>query len=486
MKSMHTVFRMAFVSAALLTLATISGCDEAPTEPGSDPDNTTLELSAPAAGLAVLGWQAMNDVTTQEQFSMLGSGEDGLFEDAPGMINSLAEVQAEAVRAVRTQRFAEASPSLAKTSADSLIWSQEWDDPISGTAGRRALYYDAQSGNGRVYEVIYKFPPQVRIAYDSSEIRVYIGPTLLDSTDDRLLGVDKLTRFREEFIIEQVHSSVEATDWDNGNEVIGATALNIVNYSSSIELMKLTQEARFNPDDSGTVAEIFDFRDNTSRQRSISFFPDHTGTFSETWRNGTTVSGTFEDFEDDNHGALTRTIQFANNPWLEKIADIAEFTLDPADSSSMGLLSRKLYFRNGRIDSTRIESARRYVDGYWQESLDIRTANDGNTLITVIHKDSYDEFSGEHFGQAGFYARFNGLAYADGSGEIWLNVYASKSAYDDGEAPILTAHYVYQPDGSGSGDITENNTTYTVEFSENGEIEVAGDDGKSTVLNGYE
>ncbi len=460
-----------------------SGCDEAATDP--NPATGDLELSAAAQGVAVTGWQTVNNLKTQQQFGDLVSGSGDIITDEAGMISSSAEMRRETARVARVYQFAQQAGSLAKTTADSLIWSEEWDDPISGTAGRRALIYDDETGIGRIYEVIYKFPAQLQLRYDSTEIRIDLNTTLLDSTDDKLLQINKLSEFREGFPVQKVTGEGIVTDWSGSNEITGAIVTNIVEYGDQRNLEKLTQVAEFNPDGSGAVSETFDFRDNTSTQKSVTFNADHTGTFSETWRNGTTVNGTFDDFADDNHAALTRNIDFANHPWLDKMTDRAEYTLDPADSSSDGTVARLLYFLNGNLDSMEVQAHREFDGAYWTESLQIQTANDGATNFTVIEKDNFDEFDGEHFSPDGYYVQFNGIDYDNGSGELWLSVYASKTAFDNGEPPILSAHYIYNPDGSGTGTITENGGTYNVKFDANGKIEVVDSDGRSVALNGF-
>ncbi len=462
----------------------LSSCDEAPT--GPEPGGEDLQLSKAAAGAATLGWQTLHELNTQSQFAELAAGEDGGISDAPGMVNSLPDIRREAHKASRVVWFAQKAGPLRKTTGDSLIWSEEWDDPVSGTAGRRALFYDPVGGTGRIYEVIYKFPPQVQLRYDSTAVLLYLGPTLTDSTDDRLLRVDKLSRFEPGFAVERVEGSVEATDWGASNEVTGAIANNNVLYGNQTELWQMEQRGELDPDGSAQFSETLTYRDNTTLQRQVSFHPDHTGTFSESWRDGTTVTGTFDLFEDDNHAKITRTVNFADHPLLEKLQNVAEYTFHPADSSSEGLLSEVLFFKNGSVDSTRIEAQRRFVDGYWTETLAIQTANEGSTNIEIIHKESFKEFSGDHTAADGFYARFHGTEYQDGSGELWLEIYASRTAYENGADPLLTLHIFYSPDGSGRGTLTENGKTYQVKFAPNGGIEIVDDAGRSVALNGYQ
>ncbi len=485
MKSFKKFYRIFAALATVSLILVASGCDQAATNPGPDPDPNSLQLSKAAQNVTTLGWQTMSQVNTESQMSEMVSGMDGIVTEAPGMVNSMATFRREVRKTDRVYRLAQQANSLSKTTADSLIWSESWDDPISGTAGRRALFYDRDTHLGRVYEVIFRFPESVQLRYDSTEARIDFGAALEDSTDDRFLGLDKLSLFRDGFAVERVESAVEATDWDATNEVTGAIADNTVNYGNQTELQQLVQHAELEPDGHAQFAETLHYDDNSTKKSNISINPNNTGTFSEIWRDGTTASGTFDLFEDDNHGAITRTVNFANHPLLEKLEDSAEFTFNPIDSSSAGVLQETLFFLNGDIDSTRIQAEHKLVDGFWTDILAIKTANDGETNLVVTHKEGYDEIEGDHIAPDEVYYRFNGKEYEDGSGELWIDVYTNKAAYDNGEPPVLSLYIRYNPDGSGEGKITEGDKTYNVRYTANGEIEVTDDGGKAVALNGY-
>lgn len=482
MKKSATSFSIIGMIAALVLGLFLSGCENNPTEPQPNPPSNQLQLSAGAQSASLSGWQITNSLNTQDQLSELVSG-GSMITDEEGMLNNMAEIHREEKTMKRIYTFAEKSGSFAKITGDSLIWYEEWS--LGGTSGRRALYYNDQTQTARFYEVIFQFPQFVRLEYDSTQFMVFVGPSLADSTDDRLLSINKLTRFEANYFVEKVESSVEATDWDEQNQVIGAGASNTVRYGDQTQLLKLQQNAELNADGSGFISERLDYRDGTFRQTQVNFYDNFTGDFAETWRDGTTVSGTFDLLEDDNHAAVTRIIDFASTFHVDKIEQSAEYTLDPQDSSSIAVLKEKIFFRNGGLDTARVDVERFFEGGNWKEHFIVQTSRHGQSDFTVAYYDEYKEFEGEHTTAEGYYILFNGIEYAAGNGEIWLEVYASQQAYLNGEPPLLTLHILYNGDGSGRGEIVEGGKSYNVIYKVNGEIEVRDGDGNLATLSGY-
>jgi len=472
MKKSATNYPIIAMMAALVLALFLSGCENNPTEPQPNPPGNELQLSAGAQSASLSGWQVLNSLNTQDQLSDLVSG-GALFTDEEGMLNSRADIRREEKTLDR----------FAKITGDSLIWYEEWS--VGGTSGRRALYYDDQTQTARFYEVIFQFPQFVRLEYDSTQFMVLVGPSLSDSTDDRLLSINKLTRFEANYFVEGVESSAEATDWDQQNQVIGATAGNSVWYGDQTQLFKLQQNAELNPDGSGFISERLDYRDNTFREAQVNFYDNFTGDFTETWRDGTTVSGAFDLLEDDNHAAVSRVIDFANSFHVDKIEQSAEYTLDPQDSSSIAVLKEKIFFQNGGLDTARVDVERFLEGGSWKEHFIVQTSRHGQSDFTVTYYDEYKEFEGEHTTAEGYYILFNGIEYAAGNGEIWLKVYASEQAYLNGEPPLLTLHIFYNGDGSGHGEIAEGGKSYNVIYKANGEIEVRDGDGNLATFSGY-
>lgn len=469
----------ALLAAAIFILLTAGCQNDTTVDPGGD-----AEISAAVESAARAGYQTIAHLGTQQQFFAMVSGTSLEVEEIPESIQTLADVNREIDTMRKLRTMAVSAKGGNTIQSDSLLWFQEWTNPIAGTAGRRAAIWDPVTGEGRLYQVIHQFPALVRLQYDSTEFRIYFGPSLTDTSDDRLRGIDKLSRFADDFFIDEVIDRVDVTDYDAGNDVSGATGTNRVIYRAAGPLVERLRSFEFNPDGSGTIGERLDYDDNTWRESSVTFFDDYRGEFSERWRTGTTVSGSFDLLQDNNRAALTRLVTFANHPWLSTAEHLATYELDPVDSSSSGVLTQRLTFRNGNLDTARVAVDRFREQDVWKERFRITTSKDGQSDILVSYFDGFHEYEGTHVDRDGRYARFNGVEYDDGSGELWLSVWASESAWQNGDDPLLTLHLIYNGDGGGSGEITEAGTTYRVTFDAGGRITVADPGGATAEVAG--
>ena len=128
MKLRFWQYLLTTVAAAFL----LNGCVENP----GDPQGNTLEVSPQAQLSMQVGWQAVNQMATTEEFEGMVNGQE-IYSDAPQSLNTMPEIkhEIERMKNIRGQAYAEMTAN--KTTGDSIIWSQEWNDPISGTAGRR-------------------------------------------------------------------------------------------------------------------------------------------------------------------------------------------------------------------------------------------------------------------------------------------------------------------------------------------------------------
>ena len=138
MDSRLTLSKLWMVLISIVALVLLSSCEQDPTAPVGGGDKLTLDPGTESGTQA--SWRMLNVVQTQEQFSAIVAGGEGFISDEMGMVNNIADVRRETDRARGVFSRAARSQSFSKVATDSLIWSEEWNDPISGTAGRRALY----------------------------------------------------------------------------------------------------------------------------------------------------------------------------------------------------------------------------------------------------------------------------------------------------------------------------------------------------------
>jgi hypothetical protein len=466
----------------LISLFWLTSCEKTTTDPGPG----DLQLSPAANEGLTSSWQTIHSLNSASEVSEIISGDLELEESDLGGIYSTSQMQSEFSKMKMSLKAAlNDKKTEGIQSDDSLIWFIDWTDPISGVSVRKALYYDKLTGIARYYEAIYQFPPQLRLAYDSTEIKADLNFTLEDSLDDKFLGLYKFTDFKDGFFVEKIEANAEATEWDADNQVSGASLNNHVWYGEHIKIKELVQELQIHPDETGRIFEQLDYRDGTFLQKTVNFYANYTGDYSEIWRNGTQVSGTFDRLEDDNHASLTRVVDFPAGFFLNKIEQAADYTLNLEDSSSHVILNEKIFFTNGLLDTSQL-----IIDEFFENDLKkthlVGLKSDGSQAdLLVTHFSDYQEIEGNYTGPDGYYSLIEAILYSDGSGELWLKVYESEEAYLNGESPVATIYIHFNPDGSGGGEVTEGNVKYSVQVDQNGEMVVTDDAGKRQVINGF-
>ena len=481
-----TMLRGNFVLIILMVMLTsllfMPGCEKSTIDPGS----ADFEVSQSAKEGLTSTWQTVHSLSSVEQVNSIVTGEDNLNESEYGGIYSTPQLNREYHKLNNglQEAFSENVTESLQT-GDSLIWFIDWTDPVLNMSVRKALYYNTETGIARYYEAIYQFPNQLKLSYDSTQIRVDLNYTLNDSTDDRFLNLYKLSEFKDGFYVSEIETNAEATDWDQANQVTGAVLNNHVWYGEQTRLSELIQELELNPDESGHINERLDYRDGTYLQKTVNFNNDYTGDFTERWRDGTEVSGTFDRIEDDNHASFTRLVDFPNGYILNKIEQSADVTLNPADSSSHMLLNEKIFFANGLLDTSELEIDEYFEDGLKNTHLIGHKSDGSEADLLVTHYPEYQEVEGHYIGPKGYFSLINAILYSDGSGEIWLKVYQNQQAYLNGEPPLVIIYLHFNPDGSGEGTITENEITYNVTVNQNGEMKITNSEGKSEIVSGY-
>lgn len=468
---------------ALLTggLLLFSGCEKNSTEP----PEPGLELSKAATEGLVSGWQTLHSVSSVNKMDRVVSDGVPVNEEEAGGIYSKSQLRAEVAKLQKEMGAVLAKQSFGKITGDSLIWFVDWTDPVTGASVRKALYYNDSTGHARYYEAVYRFPGQVRLQYDSTEFRVDLNFTLNNSTDDRFLSLHKFTQFKAGFQVDHIEASAVATDYGPGNEVTGAILNNAVWYGAQSQLDKLTQVFELHPDESGHIEERLDYRDGTFLQRMVNFYADYTGEFSETWRNGTTVTGTFDRLEDDNHAAFTQIVNFPAGHNPQRLEQSAEVTLNPTDSSSSAIFKEKIHFAGGLLDTTRLDVQEFWENGLKKTHLESWRSSGAHADLLISHYEDYQEIAGNFTTPEGYFILVNATNYNDGSGELWLKIYESETAYNNGEPPIATIYIHYNADGSGAGEMTEQNQKYHVSVAPGGQMTVSDQEGHSQEVSGF-
>ncbi len=441
-----------FVSALLMLL--ILGCNT--NDPASAEEE--LELSAVVEEQASFGLE-LNEIvgTTQEMVEV--THDPSLLPDED--LDGYASVVGSGKMAVdlMNQSIDNLPPQLylAKPLVDTLLYYE--DNVLLGK--RSAIYYDGSTGLLRAYEVKYKFAVWQKMTYDSMEIVIDLNMTPNNGQDDMLKTIYRAQNFEANYFVQNIVSSITVTDFSD-QEITGLEATVDSYYKEDRYLSHLKQSIDIEPNGTGTLREDFDFSDGTSSFHMLTFNGDHTGSFTRQMRDGTLISGTFNDVNDDLHGSYTETIDFPAGRYLDKISKYAEVSITLPDSIFYASLSKAVYFSSGRIDSANVEVVVQHDNGVKTTSLDVTKANGAHGTFLVQENSEIGTLSGQWTTWNNYFIIVSAEYYSDGSGHIHYDVY--EPPYVEGNTPVLTVDYYISPDGSGNGTIVHDGNTYQVNF----------------------
>jgi hypothetical protein len=363
---------------------------------------------------------------------------------------------------------------FAKPHADTLLYYA--DNPSAGV--RTAIYYDGSTGLIRAYEVKYKFAAWQRMTYDSLEIIIAYNNTLENGSDDMLQEVYRQQLFETNFFVQQIVSQILVTDFVE-QDITGLEAVVESYYNPARYLVFLRQSADLNPDNTGTLREDFEFRDGKTAFHSVTFNGDHTGTFVKQLRDGTTVSGSFNDVWDDNSGSYTESVDFPDGRYIDLINKYASVDFSPDDAEIMASLARAVHFASGRVDSSHIDIYIQWNEGVKQTELDITKPNGAHGSFIIEETDDMALLTGQWTTWNDYYIYGTAEYYSEGSAHVHYEVYAPP--FTQGDTPIIVADYYLSPDGSGTGTIVYNGETYQINFNSLVEAELSRGGQRKTI-----
>jgi hypothetical protein len=449
-------------------------CEKDPSEP-----NAELEIDQVVSDHAPFGWEVNQMVSTGSEMEELTRSSNFLEEEGIGNITDVMTLKKQAQRvASLAYNDLPSKRYLMKPSTEDF--TLVIDDTTLGV--RVGIFYDSLTGKGRVYEVRYKFAPWRNIVYDSSEVVVDLNYTLDNDSDDMLESLFRLQQFKENFFVQSILSNLEVTDFEN-QEITGVLATSDSYYHDTRFLAHLRQSVEINPDHSGTLGELFDFRDGSDAYRTVTFYPNNTGDYEKKLRDGTMVNGEFNCVEDDLQGSFSETIDFPEGRYIDKIEKSAQISLTLPESIFNAEYSEMVYFSSGQSTYANIEIEVQEIEGVKKTTLEATKANGAHGTLVIEESDTQTTLEGEWYTWNDYYILVDAEYFMDGSGHIHYEVY--QTPYNPGDTPILYADYYFSPDQSGNGILSYNGVEYQLTFDQFGQVQIT-QNGQSTNINLYQ
>ncbi len=462
--------KFAILTVCLFSILVLSSCEK-----DTSPQDQTLEVDAVMTEQSTFGWELNDLIKSGDDVSGLTQSSELLAQGNDDLLG-LEKMKQQAMQMSRDAgTLLSEKAFLAKPLTDSLI--SFVDDTLRFT--RSALYYDYETGLARYYLVKYKFITLGPLIYDSAVVVIDMNFTFENRADDLIKELYQQRLFKETFFIQKIVGEVTVTDY-NGTEISGLEATQNTYYRQDRFLQHLKQTVDLNPDQSGTVREDFEFRDNTTAYRTVTFYANHTGGFSKQLRDGTLVSGTFNCVEDDLQGWYNELIDFPAGRYLDKIMKSAEVAIDTLANTFTAQFVENIFFSSGRIDTIQISLLSNQDGDIRYTVLEIQKANGAHGSFTIQQTGDEGNLTGTWTTWNDYYIIIEAEYYSDGSAHLYYEVYAPP--YNEGDDPILIADYDITPDGSGTGTITYKDEIYQVNFDGLTQAEITKG-GKKVIVN---
>jgi hypothetical protein len=448
-------------------LALVS-CDKNPTSPIS-----TTKSDAFAKVAATSGVEVYRSIQTFEQIEQAVAGPESLGDIQVPAVGSLSRSGASFKQILlpfnqRAHALAQKVMALRKTNGDTTLLDQRWIDPQTGIDYHLWIVYNTVSGKATVYNVATNHPSGSPIDRDSTRIVVNVNFTLADTTDDVVELLENAKDYRSGYRLRYEEGRIVPDQYQPGSQPKGGVIEAKSQYATGQDTSEVQQRLEFhesaNPN--GSWTKTVSFRDGARYSEDLTFRSTNV-IFNITYRDGTREQGQFN-VPDENHLSFEKRVTYPAGSDPSSIFEKGDFVRNPADKSGTVNFTREEFFADGRSTRRNVKINASEQNGFGR--LEVTESNSDGTggSWTLQDGPTKADLQGNWINEQKQYVLFNGSFYHDGSGDLHLEVYASKEAHDRGDQPIFKADIHFNPDGSGNGTITSKEGVTQFSFNPNG------------------
>ncbi|MFQ5708638.1 MAG: hypothetical protein ACE5HO_14380 [bacterium] len=441
------------------------------------PENGGTEVNATVQKVSANGADIYSTVSSFKQVSDLMQGPESFADlEIPEVQNPGAAMNF--AKSIMTRSFDTLKSHgelLTKTQgvlSDSVIWDITERDDKKGVTIRSSLIYDPETGKARLFFVEFNFRDSHPLDYDSTEIAVDLNFTIFDDTDDVLLSLVNLKRYKPDRLIAEEMGSFVPDPYPPGTEPTGGVLTSDITYSSTSFIESTHAQLEYHEGVGGSYSKEVKFSDGTSHSESVTFDENGNGTFSENRRDGTSIEGTFDSADNDGQGSFSKTTTFPDGHDPVSISESGNFTINAADSTLNGTFDKEVKFKDGSNRKESVTVTQTVVGDVKTTTIEVESTDGGSGSITVIETPDVDQISGQWTNPDQTYLVFSAEYYPDGSAHFEFKLYESLVAFQNGADPIASGEFDYFPDGSGHGTVTEGDQTYDVTINPDGSMTV--------------
>jgi hypothetical protein len=443
-------------------------CSKNPAAPEPPAQNDNFAQVATQSGVEIF-----RSLQTFEQINQALAGPDQLGKIDVPAVGSLARSGATFSQTLapfhqNAQVIAAKIHGVRKVMGDTVLWEHRWTDLMTGIKYHAWIVYNTTTGKASLYLVATNHPNSSPLQRDSTRVVVNVNFTLADTTDDVVELLENAKDYRSGYRLRYEEGRIIPDAYQPGSEPTGGVLEGLSLYAPGQDTVEVRQRLEYHEiaGGQGSWSKRVKFREGTSHSEDITFNSTNV-IFNVSYRDGTREQGQFT-VPDENHLSFNKTVTYPSGSDPRSLFERGSYARNPVDSSATVNFSREVFYANGTSDRYAVTITETRQNGF--RRLEVTETNSDGTggSWTLQEGATKAELTGFWIDEEKHYILFNGSFYPDGSGDLHLEVYASKEAYERGDKPIFTADLRFRPDGSGSGTITSKEGTSQFSFGVSG------------------
>jgi hypothetical protein len=405
------------------------------------------------------------NVQTFAQIERAMDGPEALSKINLPAVGSLQQSNATIQQALRPfyQQAATLAAQLHKTNGDSTLLDHRWTDDKTGIQYHLWIIYNTMTGKATVYTVATNHLGNSPIQRDSTRIIVNTNFTIANDKDDVVELLENAKDYRSGYRLRYEEGRITPDKYQPGSEPKGGIIEGKRLYASGQDTAQVEERFEYHETANpiGNWTKLVSFRDGTRYSEDITFRATSV-IFNIAHRDGTREQGQFN-VPDEDHLSFEKRVTYPAGSDPRSIFEKGNFSRNPNNNSGEVNFTREEFFADGSSKRHQVNIKASEQSGFGR--LEVTETNSDGTggSWTLQDGPTKADLKGNWINEQKQYVLFNGSFYQDGSGDLHIEVYASKEAHDRGDKPIFKADIHFNPDGSGNGTITsqEGNSTFS-------------------------
>ena len=454
--------RMYHLLAVLMIGAlTLISCDKNPASPNSSTNSNSNAKVAASSAVTVY-----RNVQTFAQIEQAMAGPEALGKINLPAVGSLQQSHATIQQALRPfyQQAQTLAGQLYKTNGDSTLLDRRWTDDKTGIKYHLWIVYNTANGKAVVYTVATNHPSSSPIGRDSTRIVVNTNFTIANDKDDVIELLENAKDYRGGYRLRYEEGRLTPDKYQPGSEPKGGVIEGKRLYASGQDTAQVQERLEYHETTNpiGSWTKTVSFNNGTRYSEDITFSKNNI-IFNIAYRDGTREQGQFN-VQDENHLSFEKRVTYPAGSDPRSIFEKGNFSHNPANKTGEVNFTREEFFADGSSKKHTVNIKASEQNGFGR--LEVTETNSDGTggSWTLQDGPTKAELKGNWTNEQKQYVLFNGSFDKDTSGDLHIEVYASKAAYDRGDKPIFTADIHFNPDGSGNGTITSKDGNSTFSF----------------------